>query len=679
MPRMAAKNPSIPKSVIARAEELRREIDLHNQRYHVEAAPVISDPEFDALLKELEAIEAEHPSLLTPDSPTQRVGGAPIDGFATVEHLVPMLSIDNTYSPEELRAFDQRVRKGLEGDVPSYVVELKLDGVAISLQYVDGVLAQAATRGDGVRGDDVTANVRTVRSAPLRLFGNPPALLEVRGEIFMPDAELARINKLREKAGEPPYANPRNTTAGTLKQLDPKLVAQRKLMMYCYDIAPSGDFAAQSHRETLAALSKFGLPVNKDRAYCESVDEVLAYCDRWRSERASLPYQTDGMVVKVDLLAHRRRLGTTSKSPRWIIAYKFPAEVARTKLKAISIQVGKSGALTPVAELEPVQLAGTTVKRASLYNFDDLARKDLRVGDTVEVQKAGEIIPQVLRFVPESRPKNAKSFPIPAACPECGTEVHKDPEGVFLRCLNVECPAQVRERLEYFASRRAMDIEGLGPALIDQLVSKGMVKGPADLYDLNVDQVSDLDRMATKSAANLIEGLENSKAQPLNRLLNALGIRHVGEHIADMLAEHFGSIDAVMSATVDELQAAPEVGGIVAEAIHDFFETPENRELIKRLRDHGVRMEARARAPQQDGNALEGKTFVVTGTLQRFTRDEIHDRIKALGGKAASSVSKKTDYLVAGENAGSKLTKAQELGVQVISEDDFDKLAQDAS
>ncbi len=662
---------------VKRAAHLRHELERHNRLYYMEAESEISDAAFDALLRELEALEEAHPELADPDSPTQRVGGAPIEGFENVRHTVPMLSIDNTYNAGELRAFDERVRKGLPtGESPNYVVELKLDGVAMALRYEQGKFVRAVTRGDGVTGDDVTANVRTIRAVPLALKGQPPAFLEVRGEVFMTRAELERLNRLREKQGEAPYANPRNTTAGTLKQLDPKQVARRKLDMYAYDIVPVEGVDIRSHMDTLSRLKSYGFPVNPHSVLCAHIEEVIAACDSWGTRRFDLEYDTDGMVVKVDSAEHRRRLGATSKSPRWVIAYKFPAQVARTRLNDISIQVGKSGAITPVAELEPVELAGTTVKRASLYNFDDLARKDLRVGDTVEVQKAGEIIPQVLRFVPELRPVNAEPYVVPTHCPICHTEAHKDADGVFLRCVNAACPAQLKERIEYFAGRKAMDIEGLGPAIIEQLVDKELVKDFADLYSLTVEQVAALDRMAEKSAANLIAGIEKSKERPLHCLLNALGIRHVGAQTGDVLAQRFSSMDRLMEADVDELKQVDEVGDVVAGTVRDFFQTHENRNLIRRLREAGVRMEEDPAGNSSDGSRLfEGKTFVVTGKLATFTRDEIHEQIKRLGGHASGSVSAKTDYLVAGEDAGSKLDKATKLGVKVISEAEFQKLS----
>jgi len=673
---MSAKTNSIPKKERERAAELRSEIERHSQLYYTEAKPELSDFEFDALLRELEDLEAAYPELVTPDSPTQRVGGAPLAEFVTVQHAVPMLSIDNTYNAEELTEFDERVRRGLgEGDPPTYVAELKMDGVAISIRYENGQYVRAATRGDGERGDDVTENVRTIKSLPMQLKGAAPELLEVRGEVFMRHQELQRLNRLREEAGEPPLANPRNTTAGTLKLLDPKQVAQRRIEIVCYDVAPTPGAELTSHWETLARLKSFGLPTSPHATQCATIDDVLRVCDSWETRREELDFEIDGMVIKVDSAAQRRRLGATSKSPRWVIAYKFPAQVARTLLREITVQVGKTGTLTPVAHLDPVQLAGTVVKRATLHNFEELERKDVREGDTVEIQKAGEIIPQVLRHVPELRPAGAKAFPLPTACPECGGEVRKDPEGVYLRCLNVACPAQIKGRLEHFASRQAMDIENLGPALIEQLVERGLAPNPAALYDLTEDTVAGLERMGKKSAANLIAGIEGSKGRPLSRVLNGLGIRHVGGHTAELLAEHFGEIDRIMNAGVEELESIYEIGETVAASAHDFFSNPENRRLIERLREHGLTMREDTVAATDGARPFEGKTFVVTGSLQKYSRDEIHERIKALGGRASSSVSASTDYLVAGEKAGSKLTKAEKLGVAIVTEEEFERMA----
>lgn len=657
---------------------LKQEIEHHNRRYYVDAAPEITDIEFDALLAELTQLEEEHPTLRTPDSPTQRVGGAPLPGFETVLHRVPMLSIDNTYSPDELRAFDERVRKGLEGEKPTYMVELKIDGVAMSLRYEDGVLVRAATRGDGERGDNVTENVRTIRSVPLRLRGTPPPVLEVRGEVYMCITELERLNAERLKAGDEPYRNPRNTTAGTLKLLDPKQVAKRRLNMFVYDIVPGEGVELRTHQNTLRQLRDYGFSVGELAERCESIDEVIYVCKQWQTKRHALDYETDGMVVKVDALSQRERLGKTSKSPRWVIAYKFPAEVARTTLLGITVQVGKSGALTPVAELAPVKLAGTIVKRASLYNFEDLAKKDLRIGDTVEVQKAGEIIPQVIRAVLKARPADAVPFwdgEAPLLCPSCKSAAHKDPDGVFWRCLNAVCPAQLTEKLAHFASRKAMDIDGMGPALIEQLVAKGLVHSPADLYTLDLEQLRSLERMGEKSALNTVAAIASSKQRPLSRLLYALGIRHVGEHTAEILAEHYRDIDALLAATPEALVELHEIGAVVGASVHDFLHDDKNSALLQRLRDAGLNFkEERGDGDQPHSDTLAGKAFVVTGTLARHTRDEIHTLIKRHGGKVVSGVSKKTDYLVAGEEAGSKLVKAQELGIHILSEAEFEAL-----
>ena len=669
---------NVPIPVIKRYDELRAEVERHTRLYYLEAKPEITDLEFDALMRELQELEEEHPALATPDSPTRRVGGAPLPGFETVEHEVPMLSIDNTYSEADIRAFDERVRKGLgAGETPAYVVELKIDGVAISLRYEQGVLIRAATRGDGERGDNVTENVRTIRTLPLRLEGAPPAVFEVRGEVFMQNAELVRLNKIREEAGEAPLANPRNTTAGTLKLLDPKQVAQRRLDIVLYDIAPLPGATLTSHWETLNTLQRCGLPVNEHRRQCATIDDVIGVCAEWETRRRTLNYEIDGMVIKVDSAEQRRRLGATSKSPRWVIAYKFPAQVARTRLLAITVQVGKSGALTPVAEMEPVPIAGTTVKRASLYNFEDLSRKDLRVGDTVELQKAGEIIPQVIRYVPEERSGDAKPFPIPTHCPVCGGDVHKDPDGVFLRCLNAGCPAQLKQRIEYFAGRSAMDIENMGPAVIEQLVERGLVRGFADLYGLDEQALTQLERMGAKSAANLVAAIASSKSRPLSRLVNALGIRHVGAHTAEVLAEHYRDMDALMRAPVEELTEIQDIGEVVAASIRDFFDTGENRALIEQLRAAGLTLHEEASRAEGRPRPFAGKTFVVTGTLRNYSRESIQDRIKALGGRASSSVSAKTDYVLAGESPGSKADKARKLNVPVINEEEFERMAEE--
>jgi DNA ligase (NAD+) len=541
------------------------------------------------------------------------------------------------------------------------------------------MLIRAATRGDGVQGDDVTQNVRTIRDLPSRLKNSPPPLLEVRGEVYMTKGELERLNKEREEQDLEPYRNPRNTAAGTLKLKDPKEVAKRRLKIFLYDRVFEDDDTPTPHTQTLADLKAMGLPVNEHHKRCTGIEDVVAFCNKWYDQRWDLPYEIDGMVIKVEDPEQRKILGATSKSPRWVMAYKFPAEVAQTRLNAIKVQVGKSGILTPVAEVAPVKLAGTIVKRSTLHNFEDLQKKDLRVGDLVEIQKAGEIIPQVLRHVPDARPEGAEPFEIPDHCPVCSSPAHRDPEGVYIRCLNLSCPAQVEGRLRHFASRKAMDVDGMGPAIITQLVERELVRDPADIYDLDQETLAGLDRMAEKSAGNLVRAIEETKDRPLSRLLFGLGIRHVGSHIAEVVAEAFHDLEGLKKASVEDLVAVHEIGDTVAASIHDFLHTPENEALFEKFRTRGVNLEetGRAAAPAPEGaRTLEGKTFVVTGTLGRYTRDEIEARIKALGGKATGSVSKKTDYLVAGEKAGSKLDKAQSLGIPVLDEDSFDELAE---
>ena len=664
---------TLPKAVQKRWQTLKSEIERHNRLYYMEAVPEVSDLEYDALMREIQELEDQCPALVTADSPTQRVGGAPIGGFQTVAHTVPMLSIDNTYNPGELAQFDGRVRKGLDGAAPEYLVELKLDGVSMSLRYEDGLLVRAATRGDGVRGDDVTLNIRTIRSLPLRVE-NAPAVVEVRGEVYMTHPELERLNRERDAEGLEPFRNPRNTAAGTLKLLDSREVARRRLDIFLYEMVVCSDPLPPTHGETLDLLTRMGFPVNPNRTLCRDIDGVVAVCDEWRTRRFSLDYATDGMVVKVNSRAQRDRLGSTSKAPRWVIAYKFPAEIARTRLRDIVVQVGKSGALTPVAEMDPVPLAGTVVKRATLHNFDDLAQKDLRVGDMVEVQKAGEIIPQVLRHIPDERPAGAQPFPLPHACPACESEVHKDPDGAILRCLNMACPAQRKGRLEHFASRKAMDIDGLGPALVEQLVDRGMLADASDLYHLDREKLLAMERMGEKSADNLLAAVETGKTRPLARLLFGLGIRHVGSRTGEILADHFRNMDALTGAKVEELTGLTDIGEVVAESIVEFFAVEENQRLIQRFRDAGVSLTDGEKENSSGPKPLAGLVLVATGTLENYSRDGIEARIKALGGKSSGSVSKKTDYVIAGAEAGSKLEKAQTLGVKVISEQEFEEL-----
>jgi DNA ligase (NAD+) len=658
-----------------RAEELRRQIEHHNHLYYVDAKPEISDRDFDRLLDELKKIETEHPELRTPDSPTQRVGGQPIEGFVSVTHRVPMLSIDNTYSADELREFDRRVRKLVPGEKIEYVVELKIDGVAISLTYQNGLFTVGATRGDGERGDDVTHNLKTIREVPLRLHGKkPPALLEARGEVYMTRAELARINKDRVAKELEPFANPRNSTAGTLKMLDPRLCAERRLQLFTYGFGAVEGVEAMTHLESLVLLRKFGFPVNQHIESFDSIDAVIDYCNSWDKKRHDLPYETDGMVIKVNDFNQRERMGYTSKAPRWVVAYKFAAEQAMTKLLSISLHVGKTGTLTPVAHLEPVKLAGTTVKRASLHNADEIARKDIRVGDMVVVEKAGEIIPYVIRSEPEARTGEERVFHFPSKCPVCGSPVVRDKGSAFYRCTSDDCVGKLKVRLLFFAHRNAMRIEGLGDALVDQLVDAGLVNSIADLYRLTREQLLELERMGEKSADNLLQQIEASKNRGLSRVLAGLGIRMVGESVAELLAQEFGNIDELEKASTERLAQIEGIGPERADSIHQFFQSKAGKKLIEDLRSLGVKLTEDKKPKPKGGSDLKGKTFVVTGTLQKYSREEIEDMIKQHGGKAAGSVSKKTDYVVAGDKAGSKLEKARELGVMVLSEKEFEKL-----
>lgn len=661
-------------SIAQEITKLREEITRHDRLYYIEAAPVLSDREYDKLFQRLKELEQAHPDLMTTDSPTQRVGGEPLDGFTQVRHSVPMLSIDNTYNAEELKEFDQRVRKLLGSDDFHYVVEQKVDGVSASLAYEDGFLVQAATRGDGVIGDDITANVRTIRGVPLRLMStsNLPKRFEVRGEIYMPNPELSRLNVLQLEQGEPILKNPRNATAGTLKQLDSKVAAARRLRMMVYGEGSLDNLPVANHSGFLELAKTLGLPVVPHSQPLKTLDEVLAYCQADLENKHSLDYETDGMVIKVDRYDQRNKLGVTSKAPRWVIAYKVELWEATTTIESITLQVGKTGMIIPVAELAPVEIDKTTVKRVSLHNFDDIAQKDIRIGDTVVVEKAGKIIPHVVRVELEKRPAKTQAIAPPTQCPVCQGAVAKDEEGVYLRCINPSCPAQLKERLRFFATRPAMDIEGLGPAIIDQLVDQEVVKNLPDLYELKLEQLLTLERMGPKSAQGLLDGIAASKTQGLARLLTGLTIRHVGVGNARLLAGEFGSIDELMEASVERLAQIEGVGPIVAESVFEFFQQPGNRQLIERLRGSGVKLteEKKVRKPT-DGAGLEGKTIVVTGTMERYGRDEMEQLIRDLGGKPGASVSKKTSIVVAGEKAGSKLDKAKELGITVMTEAEF--------
>jgi len=657
-----------------RIEQLRNEIRRHDYLYYALNQPQISDRQYDKLFAELKALEQANPELVTPDSPTQRVSGRPLEGFAAVRHTIPMLSMDNTYSADELRAFDERIRKQLGGEDYDYVVELKFDGLAVSLRYEDGRLVTAATRGDGEVGDDVTANVRTIKAVPLALLdgGGIPGILEVRGEVYMPTKSFIELNKQRSQTGELVFANPRNAAAGSLKLLDARITAARNLSFFAYAAGEVSEPLAQTHYETLQKFKQFGLPVNPHNAKARDIEQVIDICFSWSEKRLTLDYKTDGMVIKINHFDQRDALGATGRAPRWCISYKFAAERAQTTIESIDVQVGKSGILTPVANLVPVQLAGTTVKRASLHNFDELARLDARCGDTVLIEKAGEIIPQVVEVEKELRPAGAVPFKVPAKCPNCGSAVAKDKEGVYIRCVNPDCLGQLKERLRYFAGRDQMDIEHLGPALIEQLVESGLVKNFADLYKLQKSDLMTLERMGEKSADNVIAAIEKSKARPLWRLVAALGIRHIGGQSADILAEHFGSLDALMAADVEALQAVEQIGPKIAESVYEYFRNPANRAVIEGLLTAGVRPEQPKKVRR--AGKLAGKTIVVTGTLEKFTRPQIEQAIKQAGGKTSSSVSKKTDFVLAGKEPGSKLDKARQLGVKVIDEKQFQEI-----
>ena len=661
------------------ADRLRAEIDRHNRLYYVEAAPEIGDHEYDRLLKRLEAIEAEHPDLITPESPTRRVGGEPIEGFTTVHHAVPMLSIENTYEAAEVREWADRVRKGLNPDEPiRYVVELKVDGVAVSLRYEGGRFVLGATRGDGSRGDDVTANLRTVRGIPLNLGDGPPEVLEVRGEVYMTNSELVRLNELRAASDEAPFANPRNATAGSLKLLDPKLCGARRLRFLAHGLGAADGLEASSYAEILGDLKRRGVPIGPHTSVYESIDEVIAHADRWATLRNDLDYQTDGLVIKVDDLVQRQRLGARSKSPRWVIAYKYAAEQAITTVRNISIQVGRTGKFTPVADLTPVPLAGTTVKRASLHNADEIARKDVRIGDTVVIEKAGEIIPQVVRVEVEARDGSEVPFLFPTACPSCGAPAEKVSGEVDQRCSNPpsRCPDQLKEWIRWFAHRDAMDVEGLGAKLIEQLVDQGLVRKLGDLYRLEAEPLAGLERMGKKSAQNLVEGLEASKTRTLDRFVTGLTIRHVGTRGAEILAERFRSIDALRSAPLADLEATPGLGPVVAASVFDFFQDPENQTLLDDLASVGVDPTPPEDLRPTGGSLpLAGKTIVITGTLPNRTRPEAEAIIKRLGGKVTGSVSKSTSLVLAGAEAGGKLAKAQALNIPIIDEAELERLA----
>lgn len=656
-------------------EGLKKTINRHDNLYYVRNKPEISDQEYDGLYKKLKTLEDENPEFITADSPTQRVGGKPAKEFPVIKHIVPMLSMDNTYSPGELRKFDERVRKNLKNEAYEYTAELKFDGVSISLLYEDGVWARGATRGDGVEGEDVSNNLKTIRSIPLSFAKNikkVPDVIEIRGEVYMTKKSFDRINREKEKAGEELFANPRNATAGSLKLLDPRIVAKRLLNIYIWGVGYCKGIDFKTHTDVLQYLKEAGFRVNPYFKICKDIEEAISYCDSWEKKRDDLDFHIDGMVIKVNDRGQRERLGVTAKSPRWEIAYKFPAEKALTIVQDIIIQVGRTGTITPVAMLKPVHLSGTTVSRATLHNFDEIERLDVKIGDKVYVEKSGEIIPKVLSVAKEKRTGGEKVFKLPSACPACGSKLHQAPDEVAIRCENAGCPAQLKERILHFASRDAMDIDGMGIAIVDQLVDKALVKDYGDIYYLKPDDINDLDRMAQKSAANLIRAIENSKTNELNRLIYALGIRHVGENAAWVLANNFGSVEKISASSADQLTRVREIGPVMAESISNFFSKKENLKILKKLADSGVRMAGGRLA--EKGGKLEGKTVVITGTLKDFSRSEAEGLIRKLGGNPSSSVSKATDFLVAGAEAGSKLDKAKILGVKIIDEAEFKKL-----
>jgi DNA ligase (NAD+) len=681
---------------LTRINQLRTDIRYHEERYYIHNAPDISDQQFDQLLHELEQLEAEHPDLVTPDSPTQRVAGRPTESFPTVEHIAPMLSLDNAYNENELRAFDERVRRGAgRGTEPiAYVAELKIDGLSIALTYEDGRLVRGATRGDGIRGEDVTANVRTIRAIPLSLRNAPPGRIEIRGEVYLPRRSFARMNEEREREGEPLFQNPRNAAAGTMRNLDPSLVARRRLGAFTYqlvlpagDPAPTGnspsDFTAKAaHADVLEWMRDLGAPVEPHWTRCENIDAAVTFCQQWADGRRSLEFDTDGVVIKVDDLALRDRLGTTAKFPRWATAFKFPAQQAHTRLLKIDVNVGRTGANTPYAILEPVFLAGSTISMATLHNAEDLARKDLREGDTVIIEKAGDVIPRVVAPLLNLRPPDSVPWVMPTTCKVCGSELHRDEEEVVWRCENSSCPARLRRSLEHFASRTAMNIEGLGESLVDQLIEQTLVHDFADLYHLEPSQLEALvvaprtprsdravPRKLGKVGRNVYEQIVRSKDNDLSRLIYALGIRHVGEKAAATLARHLRTMDAVVNAPIEALQSVPDVGPVLAASVRAFADEPRNRALIAKLADAGVNMVTSQPDPVfAPPGRLAGKTFVLTGTLETLTREDAEATIERLGGKVSGSVSKKTSYLVVGADAGSKLEKARTLNVPTLTE-----------
>ena len=652
-----------PNPAAERIETLREELRKHEHLYYVLDQPEITDAEYDALMRELQRLEAEHPELVTPDSPTQRVGGKPREGFVKVAHSSPMLSLDNALNEDEMRDFDRRVRDLLGGARFRYVAELKLDGLSMAVRYRDSRFQQAITRGDGLTGEDVTENAKTIRSLPLRVHGRLTEF-EARGEALIARRSFERMNAERTAAGSALFANPRNAAAGALRALEPQLTAKRQLDYFAYFLLENGEPAFDSHWESLEKLAAMGFNVNKHRRLCADLGEVLEYFAHWGSERDNLPYEIDGLVIKVDSVPQQRALGWTAKAPRWAIAFKFPARQERTVVENIEVQVGRTGTLTPVAHLRPVNVSGVTVTRATLHNEDEIERLGVEIGDTVLVERSGDVIPKVVRVVAAA--PDRKPFRVPKRCPVCGGDVVREPGEVASRCINTNCPAKLKQSVLHFAARGVMDVDGMGDVLVDQLVDSGRVRSVADIYDLKLEQLMALERMGQKSAQKVLDNIERSKTQPLPRVLNGLGIPFVGERTAQILADTFGSVDAIAAAGEEKLQEAEEVGPKVARAIREFFAEQRNRALVEQLRAAGLQFEQKIR--RKAGRPLEGRTFVLTGTLPSLTREDAKARIEAAGGKVTGSVSKKTDYVVAGEDAGSKLDKARALGLTVIGE-----------
>lgn len=678
---------SIPDNVWVEIDDLRQRIDRANFLYYVKDQPDISDAEYDRLMRRLQEIEAEYPQSVTPDSPTRRVGAVPQTEFASFEHMVPMLSLANAFDEADLRAFDERCKRFLEmdpGDAIEYICELKFDGLAVSLTYSDGVLVAGATRGDGSRGENITENLRTVKTIPLNLHHaghgsldskSIPRTIEVRGEVILFHDEFHRINEERETSGEPTFANPRNAAAGSVRQLDSRITAKRRLTMFCYGIGAYEGAEFDTQHDVLRTLGDWGFKVNPNVKVRANIDEVATYIAEWATRKEELPYDIDGMVVKVNSLALQSRLGSVARSPRWAVAYKYPAHQVTTIVNNIRVQVGRTGALTPVADLEPVEVGGVTVSRATLHNEDEIHRKDVRIGDTVVVQRAGEVIPEVVEVVKEKRTGREIEFIMPTECPVCGADVERAEGEAVARCVGIACPAQIRERIIHFTARTAMDIDGVGPAIIDQLIEHNLIHDPADLYFLTAEHLMPLERMAEKSASNAIEAIQSSKSASLARLIYALGIRHVGERTAAALAEHFGGIDALKIATEEDLAQVPDVGPVVAGSVAMFFAQDETIEVLHKLKEVGIDPREEAR---KESEAFSGKTVVFTGALQTLTREQAEQIVYRLGGSPSASVSKKTDMVVAGEKAGSKLDKARSLGVKVISEEEFLALARES-